>query len=260
MKLFQKLAEYYYLPKLARIEKEIGYKLLFNHIPERYIPAVMSCEMTKTWNRFGLNVEKGLNHFTMGGVATGMSSRFDRNAPEYQSWLGGYTVKLKTDSTWSFKDHFKLAIADQNSWLRRYGDPSPDTTVEGWKLVEIDKIKIGEHTGTLYEYGCTTHSDVGTNPKTLSLLYGIYGMAALYNLTNPSLDLKANNFIPKGTGYPYEVLDLKGFIVIFDISTKVKIVLYGNGVIPNHSFRKDTLSVLKDDLLKAIKSCEVIIL
>ncbi len=65
--ILQILALWIYLPKLQRIERKIGYKLTFNYIPARYIPAVMSCEMTKTWQNFGLNAEKGLNHFTMGG-------------------------------------------------------------------------------------------------------------------------------------------------------------------------------------------------
>ncbi len=258
MKLFQKLAQYIYLPKLKRLEKEIGCKLIFNYIPERYVPAVMSCEMTNTWKNFGLNVEKGLNHFTMGRVIDGMSSRFDRNAPEYQSWLGGYTVKLASDSEWDFNDHFKLAIADQNSWLRRYGDPNPNTTIEGWKLVQIDKIRLDNYTGVLYEFGCTTHSDVGVNPKTLSLLYGIYGMAALYNLANPTLNLKPNDFMPKSSGYVYEPLDLKGLVAIFDIAPKVKIVLYGNGVITSPSYRNNTFIELKKDLLKAMESCEIV--
>ena len=187
-----------------------------------------------------------------------MSSRFDRNSLEYQSWLGGYTVKLSSDSAWDFNDHFKLAVADQNSWLRRYGDPKPNTTIEGWKLVEIDKIQLGKHTGTLYEFGCTTHSDVGVNPKTFSLLYGIYGMAALYNLANSELNLKPSDFIPKSSGYVYEPLDLKGFVAIFDVKPRVKLVLYGNGVIASSSYRNDTYIELKEDLLKAIKSCEVI--
>lgn len=156
-----------------------------------------------------------------------------------------------------FEDHFKLVIADQNSWLRRYGDPKPSTTIEGWKLVEIDKMQLGQHDGTLYEFGCTTHSDVGVNPRTIGLLYGIYGMAALYNLANPSLTLKPNNFMPKSSDYPYETLDLKGFIAIFDIAPKVKTVLYGNGVVNNHTFTKDTFEILREDLLKAIRSCEI---
>lgn len=102
MRIFQKLVQLFYLPKLRRLEKEIGCNLVFHSIPDRYISAIMSCNMTGTWKNFSLNVEKGLNHFTMGGVANGMSSHFDRNAPEYQSWLGGYTVKLSSDKPWDF--------------------------------------------------------------------------------------------------------------------------------------------------------------
>lgn len=258
MSKFQKLVKQIYLPKLRRLEKEIGYKLVFNYIPNRYIPAVMRCNMTRTWKSFGLNVYKGLNHFTMGGVANGVLSRFDRTAPEYQSWLGGYTLKTSSDKPWDFKEHFKLAIADQNSWLRRYGDPNPNTTIEGWKLAEIDRIQLGQYSGTLYKFGCTTHSDVGANHRTIKLLWGIYGMAALYNLANSSLALRPNNFMPISSGYPYETLDLKGFVAIFDLDPRVKVILYGNGVMKNHAFTKDTFEILKDDLLKAMKSCEIV--
>lgn len=258
MKIFQKLAQYIYLPKLRKLEKEIGYMLVFNYIPNRYIPAVMLCNMTRTWKSFGLNVDKGLNHFTMGGVANGMSSRFDRTAPQYQSWLGGYTVKTSSDKPWDFAEHFKLAIADQNSWLRRFGDPNPRTTIEGWKLAEIDKIQLGQYSGTLYEFGCTTHSDVGANHRTPKLLFGIYGMAALYNLANSSLALKPNDFLPKGSDHPHETLDLKGYIAIFDLAPKVKTVLYGCGVTNNNTFTSDTFEILKEDLLKAMKSCEIV--
>ncbi len=160
-------------------------------------------------------------------------------------------MKLAPSKAWDFEDHFKLAIADQNSWLRRYGDQNPNTTTEGHTLVVIDKIQLGEYTGTLYEFGLTSHSDVGTNPKTLPLLYALYGMAALYNLANPNLSLRANNFMPKRSDTPYKILDLKGFIAIFDINPQVKVVLYGNGT-------DDTFPTIKDDLLKAIKSCEIV--
>lgn len=255
MQIFQKLAEYIYLPKIKRLEKEIGCRLVFHHIPEQYINAIMSCEMTGTWKRFGLNIQKGLNHFTMGKVVNGMSSRFDRNATEYQSWLGGYTVRLASEEIWSVKDHARLAIADQNSWLRRYGDPNPRTTIEGFEPIEIDKIQLGEHTGTLYEFGLTTHSDVGINRKTINLLYGIYGMAALYNLANRNLNLKPDDFMSKHRTSIYETLDLKGYIAIFDVEEKVKVVLYGNGAIVDQT---DTFEIIKDDILKAMQSCEIV--
>jgi hypothetical protein len=215
--------------------------------------------MTRTWKRFGLEIEQGLNHFTMGKVVNGMSSRFDRTAPEYQSWLGGYTVKLDSDKPWDFEDHFKLAIADQNSWLRRYGDPAPKTNIAGFKFTEVSKIQLGEYAGTLYEFGCRTHSDVGTNPKTFKLLYGIYGMEALFNLYNPNLGLKAKALLPRSSQNPYEPLELRGFFAIFDIEPRVKAVLYGNGaVVPGPSSQTDTFEVLKPDLLAAMESCEII--
>jgi hypothetical protein len=145
MKIYQKLIQYIYPPKLKKLEKEIGCKLVFQTIPDQYINAIMSCEMTKTWKSFGLEIEKGLNYFTMGKVVERISSRFDRNAMEYQSWLGGYIIKITSEKQWSVEDYFQLAIADQNSWLRWYGDPKPSTTIDGFKPIEIVKIQAGKY-------------------------------------------------------------------------------------------------------------------
>src|SRR2546426_9239661 len=84
---------------------------------------------------------KGQNHFTIGKVVNGVSTRFDRNAIEYQSWLGGYTVKLSRERSWRVEEYCKLAVADQNSWLSWYGDSNPVTTIEGWKYNEVGKLE-----------------------------------------------------------------------------------------------------------------------
>lgn len=257
MNLFTKLTYFFYLPKLRRLEVAIGYKLKFNKIPSGYIQAVMSCEMTETWKRYGLNVAKGLNHFTMGKVVNGTSTRFDPKALEYQSWIGGYTFKLNSEELWTSKDHFKFAIADQNSWLRRYGDPSPDTVVQNAEPKEVGIINLGKHTGTLYELQATTHSDVGIHRKSLSLLYGMYGMAALYNLANPNLELEPGNFAPQVTNKPFENLELGGYYVIFNLKPRVKMILYANGVI-NNSSKFNTFERLKDEFLDSFRSCEIL--
>lgn len=259
MKLYQKLVKYIYLPMLEKLTKEIGCKLVFHDIPEHYINAIMSCEMTRTWMRSGLEIVKGQNHFTIGKIVEGVSTRFDRTSPEYQSWLGGYTVKLATERPWSVEDYCKLVVADQNSWLRWYGDPKPFTTIEGWKYTEMSKIQIGKYFGTLYEGGFTTHSDVGLDHKTMSLLFAAHNMAALYNLANPNLVLQADAFIPRCTDNPYERIGGKVYLGIFDIKPKVKVVLYGNGlIVTNQSSTTDTFEVLREGFLNTMKSCEII--
>lgn len=251
-----KLVSFIFSKKLRKVENKIGYRLIFRTIPDLYINGWVACEMTKTWKRFGLDIEKGANYFTMGKIVNGISSRFDRNYPEYQSWLGGYTVRLKQGAPWSVEDHFKLAIADQNSWLRKwYGDPKPMTTIEGWKFNQVDTIRIGQYSGTLYEFGCTTHSDVGDGHKTVNMYLASIFMTAMFNFSNSNLHFKPSIFRPKASSSPYEILKLPGYIAIFDIEENVKVVLYGNGAIVDQT---DTFEIIKEDIHKAMQSCEIL--
>lgn len=258
MKIFQKLVQYFYIPKLKKLEKEIGCRLIFNHIPDRYINGIVNCEMTRTWKKAGLNIELGQNHFTMGKIVEGKSTRFKTNSAEYQSWLGGYTVKLSSNEKWTFEEYFGLAIADQNSWLKWYGNSSPKTSIEGKNPVVIGKIRLGKFKGTLYEFGCHTYSDVVPRKPSLKLYFASSSMAALYNIYNPKLKLKASAFIPTLPTHPYENIDLLGYIAVLNVSKNVRVVLYGNGVIFNSNSRKDTFKQLKWDILNAMKSCEII--
>jgi hypothetical protein len=167
--ILEKFAKHFYLPKFRKIEHKIGCKLIFDNIPGDYINGWVVCEMTKTWQRAGLDITKGANYFTMGKLVKGESSRFERDEVEYESWLGGYTVKLSSKKSWPARDHFKLAIADQNSWLKWYGDKKPMTSIAGWKFIDAGKIQLGQYSGRLYDFGCTTHSNVGSGYKSLKL-------------------------------------------------------------------------------------------
>jgi len=159
-----------FLPHIQKIERRIGHRLKFRDIPNRFIDGIVPWDMTALWRRFGLDIEAGANYWTIGRVLNGIASRYDRNAPEYQAWLGGYTVKLPPGHSWTPEDHVKLAIADQQSWLNTYGDPSPLASVEGWTFVPRGAIQNGQYSGTLYETGGMTHSDVGHGKRTLSRL------------------------------------------------------------------------------------------
>lgn len=258
MKNFQKLVEWIYIPTQEKLAKDIGCGLVFGHIPDRYIPAVISCEMTKTWKRAGLAVKKGQNHFTIGKVVKGMSTRFDRTSTEYQSWLGGYTVKLANNLPWSVEDYCRLAVADQNSWLNWYGDPSPFTTIEGWKYKEICKLEISGYRGALYEGGFTTHSDVGLNHDSIRFRFAAHSMAALFNLANRNISLPASALVPITSEFPYERIDGRVYLGIFDIKPDVKVLLYGNGVcVSSQSSRIDTFEEMKSDFIKTMSACEI---
>ena len=251
MKIYQRLAQWIYLPRLRTLEKEIGCRLVFHDIPDRYINAIMRYEMTAIWKRAGLDVVKGQNHWTVGTIVDGSSSRFDPNAAEYQSWLGGYTVRLSSEKMRSVGDYFELAIADQNAWLKYYGDPQPSTTIVGSELTELRRLQLGQYSGIVYEFRCTTHSDMGSRRKTMTHRYASSGMAALSNLANPHLALAADVFIPRAIANPYHPLDVSGFFAIFDVKPRVRVMLYATGV-------TDRFAVLKADFLSAMKSCEII--
>jgi hypothetical protein len=255
--ILKKLVNYFYLPRFRKLEREIGYRFVFHKIPSLYINGWISCDMTETWKKFGLNVAKGANYFTMGKLIYGESSRFERNTVEYESWFGAYTLKLTSDATWSAKDHFNLAIADQNDWLKWYGDSKPTTDLAGWDFTEAGNIQIGEYPGKLYEGGCNTFSDVGGGYNNLKLRLACAWMAAWFNISNPSLKITGKELRPKIADGSYESLKLKGYIAIFDLPQKVKVVIYANGFIDEQK-HINTFNTLKESLLKAIESCEIV--
>ncbi|MBI2655561.1 hypothetical protein HYX06_04015 [Candidatus Woesearchaeota archaeon] len=236
--------------KLNLAERVIGYRLTFRQIPDLWINGLMVCDMTNTWNTFGLKICKGANYFTVGKVKDGVSSRFNFGEPQYQSWLGGYTVKLKEAGTWSLQDHLNLAVADQKSWLKRYGDPHPLCDMREEDFCIIGSLKLRGYSGTLYGGDCITHSDVGDSYDSTWLWLSAVAMAVVFNMSNPSLSLRGSMLRPRTKGKSYETLRLKGYIAIFDIDNDVKVVLYGNGV-------ADTFEMIKNELYRAMELCEI---
>lgn len=258
MKIYQTLLRWVYLPYLEKLTRDIGCKLTFHHIPQNYIQAVISCEMTATWKRAGLDILKGQNYFTMGKVSEGGSSRFSRTSQEFQSWLGGYTVKLRPGLQWTVEDYCRLGVADQNSWLRWYGDPTPFTTIDGWHYEKLGTLQLGHYDGILYEGGFTTHSDVGPNLDTVRFRFAAHSMAALFNLANPRLDITADVFKPLASGFPYEPIRGRVYLCIVDVKPDTKVLLYANGInIRDHGTRLDTFEGLKDEFIKTMLSCEI---
>ncbi|MEQ1762119.1 MAG: hypothetical protein ABL984_03130 [Pyrinomonadaceae bacterium] len=257
MKILQGLIQLIYGPAQNRLAKRIGCKLIFNYFPKEYLPGIVRCEMTRTWKKAGLNIIKGQNHFTVGRIEAGRSGRYDPDSITYQSWLGGYTVKLREGIGWNVEDYCKLAIADQNSWLAWYGDPEPFTSVEGWTYKNVSTIRIESgHVGTLYEGGFTAHCDMGPNTESLRFRFVTNALAALYNLSNPRLSLRAGAFVPNGAEHSYHRIDGKVYIAIFDVASNVKVILYANGI-HKKGGTPDTFDLLKDKFLRTMESCEI---
>lgn len=252
-----------FLPYIHRVERKIGYRLAFPDISTRFIPSIVSWPMTEVWRDYGLDIEAGMNYWTIGAVQSGISSRYDRNAPEYQAWLGGYLVKLPPGRLWRPEDHIKLALADQDSWLLHRGDPNPASSMKGHEFTTIDTILIGPYTGTIYETGGTTHSDVGDGYDRSWPYFSIASMitAALMNILRPGLRLTGAMMRPQKTDdRPYETLDLRVYFAIFELENNAHAILYGNGTLIPQASRNivDTLPAIADDLLRTIRACEII--
>jgi hypothetical protein len=257
--ILQKLTKYVFKPKLQKSENTIGYKLYFRNIPERFVNGLVEWDLTETFKKFGLNVEEGLDYWTLGHIVNGISSRFDRNMSEYQSWLGGYIIKLPFKQSWTVEDHFKLAIADQNNWLHTYGDVSPMTTIEGYKFKKLGAITSGQNSGILYQGECVTHSDVGRGKKSIKFDFETDVMADLFNLSNPELKIEGKMLRSQASDQSYEILKLRGYIAIFNVEENIKVVLYGNGAIVSQKDGDiDTFEIIKGDILKAMQSCEIV--
>lgn len=251
-------ANLFLLSKLKQAERQIGYKITFHTIPNIWINGLMRCDMTHTWQNFGLKILRGANYFTVGKVKDGISTRFNFTEPQYQSWLGGYTVKLEHGQQWTLQNHLNLAVADQKSWLKRYGDPNPLCKFEEEYSKVLGTIKLDDYSGTLYEWSCITHSDVGNGFAKIWLKISAVVMAAVFNIFNPTLKLQGEVLRPSDKGRNYETLKLSGYIAIFDIEQDIKVVLYGNGVVPYNEIKINTFEIIKNDILDAMNACEVI--
>ncbi len=249
--VLQKILLPFFLRNIRSGQRKIGYRLDFEYLPPSYIQGWVVWPMTRIWKKFGLDVEAGLNYWTIGKNSNGTSSRFERGALEYQSWLGGYVVKRTSSEPWTFRDHFTLAVADQNSWLRSHGDPHPITTPNASEPVLVGSLSSNGYQGTLYEFGCTTHSDVGPGNTGLWFLLEWIGIAALLNTSNPTLDMAGAAIRPDGHGGAYEELTLSGYLAIFTLPQNVSVVLYANGNV-------DTFSALSGELRRTIESCKIV--
>ncbi len=246
------------LNRLERTEHRIGHKLSFREIPELWINGLMTCDMTRTWQQFGLKISDGANYFTVGSIKDGVSSRFSPAESQYQSWLGGYTVKLGEARRWTLQDHLNLAVADQMSWLKRYGDPRPFCDMRESDFRIVASIQAGGYSGTLYEGGCKTHSDVGKGYSGIWLRLSAAVVAAVFNMSNPALHLRGAMLRPRCKGASYESLRLKGYVAIFDVDENVKVVLYGNGIAAGDDTNIDTFETLKSTIRRAFEKVEIV--
>lgn len=257
LKLFAKL----YSRHMDRIEKEIGYRLRLSYIPPTWINGYVRFNMGPSWRKRGIKVN-GVNHWTIGALTeNGVSSRYDRDRKQYQSWCGAYLVQFEEDKEFTLQDHFDLGIVDQENWLKDSGDPHPFFNMPAADVTHTEVISLGPYKGTLYEsLAWSSHSDVGSRSKNFHSWWLMTLCAALFNNVNPSLNLKAKNFLPRNALTEYEPITMKGYIGIIELEKNTYVVLGGNAaaLIDEHGKEvKDYFSLLKDDILTAFKAVEI---
>lgn len=243
-------------------EKRLNYQLNFTKLPNSWLQTKMVIEMDQVWKREGLDAI-GTNYFTFGSLEEGISSRFNPKSSYYQSWLGGYLVRFNTQKMWTINDHFKLTQADQKNWLKLYGASNPKVDIDYKSVENLGEIKVSGFNGQLYKGDIYSSSDVGKGDINFYRKLQIAGLAFYMNRINPKLKLCYSNLVSVWTDEnildSYQYIQLRGYIVILNISDSVKGVLYVNAA--NYKDRNgkeyDNFKKLDNEMLDLIKSIEI---
>lgn len=260
MNYLAKIVGALHLRRIRKLERKIGYRIDFSVIPDTWINGLVRRNIGPSWKKHGINA-LGINHWTIGSINNGVSSRYNRDAKQYQSWLGAYLVKFKEDRIFTVQDHFNLAIADQKNWLKVFGDPNPYINMDAANISSTRKIKIGNYTGDLYDFsGGKSHSDIGSHSNNPISRKVMLFSSILFNRSNYSLDISQKDLLPSAINSNYEDILLKGYIVAIPLDSKTYVILYGNGtaiVDKKQQEIKDYTPDLKSDILHAFDSVRI---
>jgi hypothetical protein len=245
--------------KVRTLEVHLGYSLRFRRIPEPWIQGYASFDLTSSWQAAGLNVT-GVDYFTVGTVVRGRTTRFDSHAETFQSWIGGYLVRLNEDRAYTLQEHLNLAVVDQVNWLRHYGDPSPACELPAAGFQNVGRVNISGYRGTVYVGGGYSHTDIGAATQRTWLHMAARVLAMAFNGNGAEPRVRAANFIPEVTEAPYVPIFLKGIIIIVEIQPSVHAVLFGNGVVlkDRHGMERDTFELIKDRLFETLTATVIV--
>lgn len=261
MRTFLKLFANLYSWRIDRLERKIGYHFEFGKISDTWVNGWMRVDISNALVKHGIHAWC-VDYFTVGALAPdGISSRYDRNAKQYQSWLGAYLVKFKENREFTIQDHFDLAIADQKNWLHDFGDPKPFCEILASTFKDKGPIQIGKYSGELYEeWSGPSHSDVGSKCDNVHNRILMSLMASMFDKSNPAINLSGKNFIPKDIHTEYETVILKGYIAIVSLEKNISLVLYGNSAAlldQNQEEVVDYTPLLKKDILEAFQEAVI---
>ncbi len=241
-------------------EKRLGFKLDFPTLSSSLIQGKVIYEMDDVWKKEGLDAI-GTNYFTFGAIENGKSSRFDPSSPYFQTWLGGYIVKFSQKKSWQINDHFRLAKADQDNWLRIYGNNRPQVNIDSKNIEELGPMEINGFKGALYRGNIFSDSDVDKGKINLYNRIKIAGLALYFNQSNRKLNINSNHLMPSKEHNlkSNQNIKLRGYIAILEITEAIKVVLYANAAIykDDQDIDHDNFKLLDNELLQMIKSIEI---
>lgn len=224
IKTLTKFVAQFVLDSEVAKQKKLGYKLVFKDLPKDWINGYSMIDMTLTWHSYGLPLS-GLNYFTVGALEDGLTTRYEEGSDLYQAWLGGYIFQSKKPLHWHSDGYLKLAEADQKGWLRRFGAETPE--MDFGKLTKIEDMTIADKKASMYSWAGVTRSDVGTSSHSLLTRVMMDGMADMMNTLTPGLTLSGENFIPETADRaPFEELLISGYMILVNIDSRRKAVLY----------------------------------
>ncbi len=249
--------------KACRKEKELGYRLILPQLDDQWINGYMMHDLSATWRRIGL-AASGVNYWTTGSVKDGQSLRFKRDSLLYQSWFGGYLVRLHDHHTWSQQDYWRLAEADQRGWLTLYGDPKPKAEIIQDSVIERGTLELGAYSGKLYCGRILSHSDRGAAKISVRRNLILAGIAHHFNFSDGNLHLRGSCFMPRFTSLndllAYHDIELVGLAGVISITERIKAVIYANGAsfYDLNDREVNTYDRLEDDLVSAITRVEIV--
>lgn len=164
----------------------------FEYISDNLIPYYKKGPMNSVWQSEGIDRE-GYNYYFFPKAQSNCinSERFNPSSIYFQSWFGMYTISDNSDGIYALNNQelneyeiLKLAIADQNHWLRNFagiGTPSVylDSTIE----IVKERIMIDSTEGWKISGRLISNVDVGSNNKTFFNLLVNDGNGNLYDVS-----------------------------------------------------------------------------
>jgi hypothetical protein len=237
--------------------ESLGATVGFSKIPAGWFPLFVRGSLTRVWRGAGLPL-RGCGIFTIGlPTRDGVSGRFCPESALYQGWFGAYLFTAPPsftnidEKTPNFSNLAKIAIADQNNWLRWYGDPASGATLVPGSDRLLAKAKRASGYDLLLEAKIKTHSDVG--PGNGALLPKIFASVVrdMFRQEKEGSSVPDNFLSPPIGGTDYGTIALQGYTLLArDAERKVTALAFA-------SVTEKAFPEVREELRKAILSLRI---